>query len=61
LIPLFASGLYPLLGRCVKVTPLRKMAAGHIFTVAALVTAGFGMLIHSRIYFCFAHLDSFNS
>ncbi len=41
LIPLFASGLYPLLSRCVNVTPLRKMAAGHVFTIAALVTAGF--------------------
>lgn len=41
LIPLFASGIYPLLGKCFKVTALRKMAAGHIFTIAALLTAGF--------------------
>ena len=41
LIPVFASVLYPLLNRCIKVTPLRKMAAGHIFTMAALLTAAF--------------------
>lgn len=42
LIPLFASGLYPALQKCgLNVTPLRKIAVGHIFTILALVVAGF--------------------
>lgn len=42
LIPLFASVLYPQLQRCgLNVTPLRKIAAGHVFTILALVVAGF--------------------
>ena len=41
LIPLFASVLYPVVGKCIKVTPLRKMAMGLLFTIASLVTAGF--------------------
>lgn len=40
LIPFFDKVMYPLVDRVVRVTPLRKMAAGHVFTVGALVVAG---------------------
>lgn len=44
--PLFLAqflsiSLLPLLGRCFNFTPLRRIGAGHIFTIAALVVAGF--------------------
>ncbi len=40
LIPLFAYGLYPLLGRVVRVTPMRKVALGFFVAAAAFaVTA----------------------
>jgi len=41
LIPIFESFIYPAVGKCIKFTNLRRIAAGHIFTIAALIVAGF--------------------
>jgi len=41
LIPLFEKAIYPLCGYFFNFTPLRRIAVGHIFTIAALIASGF--------------------
>lgn len=41
LIPLFDSAIYPIIGRFFKFTKLRRIGAGHLFTIAALIVAAF--------------------
>jgi proton-dependent oligopeptide transporter, POT family len=40
LVPLFTLIIYPRLGKLVKLTPLRRIGAGFIFTLAAIYVAG---------------------
>ena len=40
LVPVFSYVIYPLLGRFMKVTPLRKMSIGFFLTTAAFVISG---------------------
>lgn len=41
LIPIFESVIYPTLEKFFRFTNLRRIGAGHVFTMAALVVAGF--------------------
>jgi len=41
LIPIFDAVIYPATEKCFRFTNLRRIAAGHIFTIAALIVAGF--------------------
>lgn len=40
LIPIFQAIIYPLLGKCFNITPLRKMTVGGLLAVLAYVVAG---------------------
>jgi len=41
LIPLFEKAIYPLCGYFFHFTPLKRIAVGHVFTIAALIASGF--------------------
>lgn len=44
-IPIFSYAIYPLLGRCVRLTSLRKVAIGFFLTAAAFGISGYAQLL----------------
>lgn len=47
-IPIFSYVIYPLLGRCFRLTSLRKVAIGFFLTAAAFAISGYAQLLIDR-------------